>query len=153
MVQHRTQPQPADITLQPGRLRRCWQCAGWVPAVLLSIGLWSPVVLAQTIMSPATVLTQFALLLFGVSLWRFFAWPAGLARRVCFQHRGWWWLAASGWHSAPATKPIQLANALALPRRGRRRVWVFADECAPEDWRRLNVWSRFTRQHRRGDHG
>lgn len=90
--------------------------------------------------------------------WRRLAWPSARAGHI--QIVSGRWFLSFGSHEPKAhalfSAPGQLAvlpGLLIVPWRPGRRLWVFADECSVEAWRRLNLCARFswpTNRHRRG---
>lgn len=146
MALNRPQALRAEVALSTGVQRRLWQCSGWLPVSVLSLSVWWPVWQGQTELTWVTLLSQIALLALGVSVWRWFGWPSQVQRLVSFEQQRWRWLQETEWRMAPSAKAVQVPGALGLPWRRGQRIWVFADECVPEQWRRLNVWARFTRQ-------
>lgn len=138
--------------ITPGGTRRRYQWACLALCALMGISLW----LRDGALLVPGWSGWLALSLLALAAWlgwRALSWPwANHASLEVVSGR--WCLRRAGDDSAGeilswrSGRLAILPGLLILPWKRGRRLWVFADECSPQAWRRLNLCARFDRQGR-----
>ncbi|WLD57453.1 hypothetical protein NFC81_12125 [Salinispirillum sp. LH 10-3-1] len=88
-----------------------------------------------------------ALLAMGILWWRYLAWPTDLQACIRFASGHWWVRSRSSerLRRLPAKPLLILPRVIGVPRpSGHGHYWVYQDQLAVDDWRRLRICARFS---------